>query len=340
MNNDLLVSRVIKLCCFLVSVAYGIKHPLKLALLITLIARLVHVGNLLIVNLEWQNLTMVPRDLNISVKKLLLRGNHITEFNNVSFTVYLGLEHIMAQQNGLRYIREGTFDENAKLKELRLSSNSIIQLPASFGAGGKSIQVLDFRNALQGPAISKLNFTEMGRLKWLSLAKNDCNGTLNAMKFPDSLHWISLIATGLLYLPTFAAENPRLRAIAVNTNMIERIPEDVASIATLEVLRVRTNRLSTLPDLYHLPLIKLHAAHNPLVCNKSLCWIRMWSWMKPPLVIDDITCHLPTELHGHSLMNVRPKQLDCHNGIVAFLTSNYRWYPAERALPTMCKHGG
>ena len=267
---------------------------------------------------------MVPRDLNISVKKLLLRGNHITEFNNVSFTVYLGLEHIMAQQNGLRYIREGTFDENAKLKELRLSSNSIIQLPASFGAGGRSIQVLDFRNALQGPAISKLNFTEMGRLKWLSLAKNDCNGTLNAMKFPDSLHWISLIATGLLYLPTFAAENPLLRAIAVNTNMIERIPEDVASIATLEVLRVRTNRLSTLPDLYHLPLIKLHAAHNPLVCNKSLCWIRMWSWMKPPLVIDDITCHLPTELHGHSLMNVRPKQLDCHNGIVAFLTSNYR----------------
>ena len=203
---------------------------------------------------------MVPRDLNISVKKLLLRGNHITEFNNVSFTVYLGLEHIMAQQNGLRYIREGTFDENAKLKELRLSSNSIIQLPASFGAGGKSIQVLDFRNALQGPAISKLNLTEMGRLKWLSVAKNDCNGTLNAMKYPDSLRWISLIETGLLYLPKFAAETPHLRAIAVNTNMIERIPEDVASIATLEVLRVRTNRLSTLPDLYHLPLIKLHAA--------------------------------------------------------------------------------
>ena len=178
---NLFVLRVIKLCYFFVSVAYGIKRSLKLALLITLITGLFHVGNTLTVNLERQNLTVVPRDLNISVNNLLLRGNHITEFNNVSFNVYLELELIMAELNGLRYIREGTFDENAKLKKLGLMVNSIIQLPTPFGAGGKSIEVLLLRNALQGPAISKLNLSEMGRLQRITLGKNDCNGTLDAM---------------------------------------------------------------------------------------------------------------------------------------------------------------
>ena len=91
----------------------------------------------------------------------------------------------------------------------------------------------------------------------------------------------------------------------------------MATIATIEILRIHTNQLSTLPVLYHLPLI--HVADNPLFCNKSLWWMRKWSWVKPPLAVDDMTCHLPTGLGEQALVDVRPTKLDYHKGMGFFI---------------------
>ena len=103
--------------------------------------------------------------------------------------------------------------------------------------------------------------------------------------------------------------------IALSGNAITEIPRDqLVGNLELEILYLARNRISTIPDLYHLPLTDLYLAGNPLVCDNALCWIRMWPWMKPPLVTDAITCETPDSLQHALLMDINPITLTCQMG--------------------------
>ena len=85
--------------------------------------------------------------------------------------------------------------------------------------------------------------------------------------------------------------------------------------SALKLLYLKNNRLSSIPDLYHLPLRRLSVTENPMVCNQSLCWIRMWPWVKTSYMnADDMKCETPPVLQGVLLSDINPVTLGCHNG--------------------------
>ena len=106
----------------------------------------------------------------------------------------------------------------------------------------------------------------------------------------------------------------RLESIELNANQITYI-YDIPYIPRLSLLDLSGNMLSTLPDLYGQQMDTLNIIDNPLICNQSLCWLRMWSWYQIPLVTDSVLCAQPQELIGLNVMRVHPTILECYNGM-------------------------
>ena len=81
-----------------------------------------------------------------------------------------------------------------------------------------------------------------------------------------------------------------------------------------ETLHLDRNQSTSVPDLYDHPLTALKLADNPLVCEKSLCWIRMWPRFKILILADNPTCASPSHFAGLSLMGISPVDLRCYMG--------------------------
>ena len=105
---------------------------------------LVHVnlGMILYVGRRSQELNSVPQDIDALVTELDLNNNKITRVTNVSLMIYRGLRVISLIYNGLTYIKDGTFDNNAKLEKENANRNKIQQLPQSFGAAIGSLKTI------------------------------------------------------------------------------------------------------------------------------------------------------------------------------------------------------
>ena len=112
---------------------------------------------------------------------------------------------------------------------------------------------------------------------------------------------------GLLNMKVFACEKNKL---IVLPNMIRIFPR-------LQILHIQGNRLKTLPDLYDMTFLStLTAAENPFVCNQSLCWLRMWPWMKPSLTAlqDKPLCDQPASLAQEEVLRFHPTDMECYKG--------------------------
>ena len=97
--------------------------------------------------------------------------------------------------------------------------------------------------------------------------------------------------------------------------MLTSLP-DISFMADLETLLINNNQLNTIPDLYDTSLTILEMASNPLECNQSLCWIRMWwPWMRSGMLVwDKPKCASPSTVQGKELMDLRPTYLQCYKG--------------------------
>ena len=268
------------------------------------------------IDLSRRGLQVVPQNINTHVTYLLLNENDISRITNTSIALYKELRVLEIWTNDLTYIEDGSFDHNPKLETLSAGNNLIMQLPQSFGVAEKSLSTIHFWCALRDPAISSLNLSQMRSLKWLNLGCGNYHGKFDAALLPPNLEYICFNHGGLTEFPDFGRFTPNLTTIQLSSNDVSEIPNEyIANISTLKELYLDNNRLLTVPYLYHLPLIDLHLSNNPLVCNQSLCWIRMSPWMKtPPLITDDITCETPGSLHLVPLMDINPITLGCENG--------------------------
>ena len=261
-------------------------------------------------------LTSVPQNISIQVTYLYLGGNKIIRITNMSFVLFEELKILQLYGNGLTYIENGTFDHNAKLEKINAKSNNIRQLPHSFGSAAISLRKLDLWCALRDPAIGSMNFTEMLRLKWLNIGCRNLHGVFDASRLPRMLETIGLNFARLTQFPDFALYTRSIAKIMVSGNRITEVPsEHIVESSTLKQIDLANNRLSTVPDFYHLPLRGLHMSRNPIVCDQSLCWIHMWPWMKTPDNIGrNIKCATPDFLQGVMLVDINPITLGCHNG--------------------------
>ena len=250
-------------------------------------------------------LTSVPQNISIQATYLHLGGNKISRITNMSFVLFKELTMLKLSGNGLTHIENGTFDHNAKLEKIYAKSNNIRQLPHSFGSAATRLRILDLWCALRDLPIGSMNFTEMIRLKWLNIECRNLHGVFHVSRLPRELETIGLYFARLTQFPDFARYTPSIAKIMVSGNRITEVPsEHIVESSTLKQVNLVSNRLSTVPDFYHLPLRGLPVSRNPIVCDQSLCWIHMWPWMKTPANIDrNIKCATPNFLQSVMLVD-------------------------------------
>ena len=286
-------------------------HPFLL-----MAVRVCYISSDIYIDKSRMGLASVPQNISIQVTSLNLNHNRIIRITNMSFVLFKELHTLKLVRNGLTYIENGSFDHNAKLEKISVAVNNIIQLPHSFGAAATSLRNIHLWCALCDPAVHKMNFTEMINLSWLNIGCSNLHGVFDASRLPRNLGNTCLNYGRLTQFPDFAHHTPNIATIMTAGNAITEVPSDyIIGNTALKQFNLNNNKLSTILDLYHMPLESLTLHENPIVCNQSLCWIRMWSWMRTPTdITDDITCATPASLQGVFLMAINPITLGCHNG--------------------------
>ena len=203
------------------------------------------------------------------------------------------------------------------LRWLSMMYNEISQLPSTLGPPTTSSIDFNLWSAFQygvRALISHPFFAWFDSLKILNLGDN-AHGHFNASLLPRSLTYIDLGYARLVEFPDFSSQTPNLEDINVYKNPLQAIPRlHLKGMLRTRYLKVTDNLLTTIPDLYHIDFKELRVAGNPLECNQSLCWIRMWPWMKSPVLMDTPTCETPASLRGKPLMEIAPTDLQCYKG--------------------------
>ena len=288
---------------------------------------------------EKHNITSIPPEVTPGDTFLDIRANKISHIPVNAFISYSNLIWIYMFECGIQYIEEGAFRGLDKLNSLSIINNGqTLLLPPDFGPPTKSLVKITFWNSRVDQtatvypyfkAFEKLHYLIIG-LNYLNIRDADMlPPNLTVFKAPWS--WIRIFPSIGIYAPllqtlhmyscgmyAMPVQNVtgliNLKNLNLKWNSIPYLP-DISFMKDLEILELNWNQLKTLPDLYELPLRKQTLADNPLVCNKSLCWVRMWPWMKTSSIPSDTPiCSLPPTMVRMRLMDVDPALMDCFSG--------------------------
>ena len=256
-----------------------------------------------------------------------------------AFISYSNLEWIHLDNLGLHYIEEGAFRGQDKLHYLYIHNAGVaLQLPSNLGPPTKSLVTLMLWNTLPRrkamiypyfAAFEKLEFLNIGggyteTFEAHLLPRNLTNffgQTLVLPTFPSIgnyaplLQQISLESCEMNTMPVRNMSGlTNVKILSLRNNALSLLP-DISFMKVLETLILHRNRLASMPDLYELPLTTLTLNENPLMCDKALCWIRMWPWMRNSTIpSDEPTCVGPIPIGGMKLMGVDPTLMECFGG--------------------------
>ena len=258
---------------------------------------------------------MVPEQLNINLKDLILVTNKIKSITVTSLANYPNLTHLNVRGNKIRYIDDGSFDQNSKLQTLSLSDNRLQYLPADFGPAQNSIIEIRCWKCM-GIESMYINWSQFPVMKVLNLGGNPLK-ILDASNLPKNLGELTLSEALLGVMPNLAAHAPSITSVKIRKNNLTHVPvQSVLGLRQLKEFDIRDNKLETIPDLYDQPLEKLRLDDNPLRCNELLCWVRLWARTKAVVLtgIDSTICRSPSYFGGQTLVAVDPVQMGCYKG--------------------------
>ena len=283
---------------------------LTLASLFTLVSSEVDI------DLSDQDLSHIPPDIDIAVSSLNLDSNRISILTKWSLYNFTDLRFLYLQFNAMSVIEDGAFDTNSKLEVLKLSNNVLTKLPSSFGAATYSLQIFKATLAIKPEAFKYLNFTNFNNILWISLGNNKGLPGNVITKYSKSIEVLGLFKCNIETIPDLSIYVPHVRTLGLQQNALANIHgKGIGKLMELMNLRLDSNQLQSVPDLFHLPLRSLKLTDNPLECNQSLCWLRMWVWFKPgPKDTDATVCAAPDTLRGRKLCDVDPVILRCYQG--------------------------
>ena len=288
-----------------------------------------------------QNLTHIPESNTSVVTNLIIEFNDIPEIPGGAFISYPLLTYLQLLHNKIRYIKDYAFN-HVNLRVLRLSHNDIVQLPISFNHSTYTLHYIGLNRAFnEAFDLATSYFSDFDRLRGLNLASRNPNRYFNATVLPKYLDKLSISDTFLNSFPDLPhytlrrialvncsishirmADMEKLKKVIylrLDRNSFASLP-DISFMTNLKDLRLRGNNLNTLPDLYNCPLGSLRIWGNSLVCNYSLCWVRMWPFVKPALQEDGPFCAQPIEDYGRLLMDVDPVKMLCYKGRYEYAT--------------------
>ena len=147
--------------------------------------------------------------------------------------------------------------------------------------------------------------------KTLYAHKNLIN-TMPNISYLSSLQFVYLYDNRIRHVPSDTLYGlPNLRLFRLDGNMISHIGDLQTGLSTLNLAG---NQLVDLPDLFHLRFWSVDINDNPLICNQSLCWLRMWFWFTHSPLAGNPACARPPGLEGKGVKNVHPLILKCYNG--------------------------
>ena len=293
---------------------------------------------------------LVPQDLHPNTDHLTFYKLPIPVLDNTSFVRYPNVITINMRGCFITNVKSGTFDTLWRLHVVKFVYNKIIEFPKKFGLASQSLVEMNLWGAFLLRTLPPFYFRNFTKLTKLNLGYNDWK-PFDTSILPVSLTSINLKYTfGLSIFPNFTGWTPNLKVIHIAGNSIPEIPLDnirnmkitylninrnqLTSIPEytaypyIEVLLLHYNRLTTVPDFYNTTLTQLSLSNNPLVCDNTLCWIRMWPWMfYTPILTDTPTCVSPTRAAGSPLMEVRPIHMNCFSGKFTNLMVYCHEYP-------------
>ncbi|XP_063972964.1 protein phosphatase PHLPP-like protein isoform X2 [Diachasmimorpha longicaudata] len=192
----------------------------------------------------------------------------------------LNIVHLTLQGNALTALPTTFFQNTERLKVLNLSNNRLSELPYTEEAAKNRIS----------PSLEKLYLTG----NCLTDAALDALGKLSALRV---LH---LAYNVLDTLPeSCIASWPDLEELVLSGNRLQYLPDNVANLQHLRVLRVHSNRLLTCPTFNKTAsLMVLDLAHN------QLDRINLATLVPPQLQFLDISCN--------SRLHVDPRQFQVY----------------------------
>ena len=269
---------------------------------------------------------------------LYIENTQIDHIARDAFITYSNLKKLYLINLGLRYIEEGAFNGQDKLEVFWSISNWNLHIPSDLGPPTQSLITISLWQTLpRSEVITFPYFAAFGKLTDLNIGGSSLT-TFRPNLLPRSLLVIHLGYSRLPVFPKFALYAPLLERIYaykckmhsvpfenitglakvkylnLHTNNLDKLP-DISHMEQLEELYLQNNRFSSIPDLYDTPLTTLTLANNPLLCDKTLCWIRMWPWMKAASIpTDEPFCAGPAEVARIKLMDVDPTFMECFRG--------------------------
>ena len=228
------------------------------------------------------------------------------------------LTHLDLDRNRIRYLEDGCFDSNIRLSNLKLSYNMIEHFPISLGPLISRLRILTLAGSI-APNISNFDLRPLRRMYWIGLRENDFEEmVIDIMSLmPSATNSLEFYNCSMHQFPDYNMYIPAIKDTMLTNNYFAELSfNDFRNLSKLEILTLGRNNLTTMPDLYdHSRLTNLFLEENPLVCDRALCWIVMWSHTKTPALISDTaTCQNATDLQGVRLTDLHPLSISCYAG--------------------------
>ena len=225
----------------------------------------------------------------------LLTGIHI-EHNNIEIIPQSAIsclsELLDFEAGNNRITNFPSFVNSSLLEELILENNRISVTPREHIEGLTQLRIFE----LQHNRLTQMtNISYLTSLEQFNIGYNEISGIPK-----DLLHGL-----------------PSLITLSCEYNDITVLPDVVALLPSLQNFYVQGNHLFSLPDYYSLSSpLTFHVQDNPLICNKSLCWLRMLTWTNPtsPLNLDSPTCAEPPLVVNTPVARAHPTAMRCYDG--------------------------
>ena len=248
-----------------------------------------------------------------NIRLLAMNMGKMDTFPPLSFLTPI-VSYVSFNNHRIREIPEETVGGLSQLRVLKVHNNRLINFP-NISKCKRLVSLTLTKNEIS--FIPRQHIGGLEKIEEIHLAENkltnmaDISNLSTLRTFSIGSNLISEIPEsyimGLLNMELFACEKNKLLFVPNITKLFPR----------LQILHIQGNRLKTLPDLYAITsLSTLTAAENPLVCNQSLCWLRMWPWMRPSLTVlqDKPLCDQPASLAQKEVLRFHPTDMECYKG--------------------------
>ena len=287
---------------------------------------------------ETSNISTIPKQATEGDPVFHIQDNRISRITKDAFITYSNLRKLVLINLGLQYIEEGAFNGQDNMEKFVSISNWNVHFPSDLGPPTKSLTWITLWQTLPPHAdITFPYFAAFGNLADLNIGGSRLK-TFRPDLLPQNLLHMQLAYVRLPFLPALALYAPLLqdvhmkhcqmqsmpfenvigvnevKALYLPLNKLTKLPA-ISFMDKLNILKLQNNRLSSTPDLYDMPFTRPTLASNPMVCDKALCWIRMWPSMKTASIpSDEPVCAEQAEVAGMKLMDVDPTFMECFRG--------------------------